>query len=127
MVFHIEIMLAKEYAPETILVRIVGTEKDSVENRTRCSADIFPSSGVEYSKPMLGLASIYEYFDSNSFTVTPETGYFQLETGMQSYTKDFEITIECLAPDNVSTLSKSINNSSQTACIVQKRGRLWIC
>ena len=124
---HIETIIAREYAPETLLVKVDGSELESQDDRTQCFADIISNFGTQSKKPLHELKSIYEYIDSASFVVAEESGYFVLETGLNGYSKEFEIRVVCYAPDNVSVSYKIINNDSQTRCSVQKEGKAIIC
>jgi len=110
---HIEIIIARQYAPETLLIR-------------NCSADI-ATDDTAYEKPMRQIASIYQYLDSSVFTVTPDSGYFLLETGLQDYTEDYRVRVRCYTQDNTLLANRLYTNARGQRCLVQEKGRLLVC
>jgi len=119
-VIHSEIIITRQYAPETLLIR-VGT----VGEETSCLADI-TTNDTTYQMPMRQIASIYEYLDSSIYTVTPETGYFVLETGLQNYSKDFMVQMKCNTTENVSILQRTFTKDNNS-CLDQEKGRFIVC
>jgi|AntRauTorcE11897_2_1112592.scaffolds.fasta_scaffold00738_2 hypothetical protein len=118
---HIEIIIARQYAPETLLIRIGNTAAG-----TNCSADI-ATDDTAYEKPMRQIASIYQYLDSSVFTVTPDSGYFLLETGLQDYTEDYRVRVRCYTQDNTLLANRLYTNARGQRCLVQEKGRLLVC
>lgn len=118
---HVEILIAREYAPETLLVR-VGNATET----TNCSADVSTEDSA-YEKAMNEIDSIYQYLDPSVFTVTPDSGYFLLETDLQDFSEDFQIRVRCYNSSNALITDQQYTTERRNRCLVQEKGRLLVC
>lgn len=124
---HVEVIIAREYAPETLLLRLGDIGSNVAAVRNQCSANITTSSGTEYSKALRQLDSIYDYLDPAFFTVSVESGYYILQTDWQDYSGDYKIEVTCYSSDETLLFERVISSEGQLGCFIQEKGRLLIC
>ena len=127
MIIHIELILSKNYAPETVLVK-VNTPEGLPENNATCFGDISSEQINIEKKPLKKLESIYDFINPDIYySISFEGGgYYLLETGFENYGENFEIRIICYSP-NFSGISYTIINNTNTNCEVKNDGKLLVC
>jgi len=122
LVAHTEVIISRAYAPETVLMRLPSSVSGG-----DCAAVISTNTGIEHEEPLRKLDSVYQYLDSSVFTVTPETGYSLLETGLQNYTKDYLIVIKCQTRGGDADIVREFSSNDPHSCFVQQKGRFLVC
>lgn len=126
MILHIELILRKEYAPETILIRVFDSlgEPDTNSN---CRADISSNQISIEDRKLKNLNSVYDFLDANTAQVADgDKGYYLLETGFEDYQDQFEVRIVCIASGNRGVSYTIINNTNKN-CELKDNGRFLVC
>lgn len=127
MLVHIELGMATQYAPESVLIQLDEEIDDTVMESSQCYADIISEQVSVTKKPLRKLESIYEYIDSASFSTTNGRGFYLLETTLKEYSGLFEIRIVCYTPDFSGVSYTVVNNTSQTRCSIKDNGKIIVC
>ena len=126
MLIHIEFILNKKYAPETILVRVTN-DAGIPEIGDSCFADIISEQVNVEKKPMKELDSLYDFVDAKQFhTDQGDKGYYLLESGFDNYSGEYEIRVVCYSP-GFKGVSYSIINSSNQNCEFFEGGGFVVC
>lgn len=95
----IELHLMFKPAPDTILIRLLNSEKNFVELNASCSADIITKEKTIYNKSLTEIESLYDYVDKNKVIAPSDKGYYELKTGLNGYRHNFEIKVTCISED----------------------------
>lgn len=116
---HIEFIMAREYAPEAVLF--------FAPQASACSATISTSANKTETKQLSQLESIYDYLDAAAFTTPREAGYFLLETGLDNYYEQYEMTTQCTNSAGVTVLAVTYGSQNPLGCSHFNRRTLIIC
>ena len=125
MIIHVELIVNRQYAPESVLIN-VATKEGLPETNAKCYADISSSQVNQENKELQELSTIYQVVDPTIFTGTRDKGYYLLETGFQQYTGKFQIRIVCYSP-GFKGVSYTILNNTNIPCEMKEGGKLVIC
>ena len=127
MIIHIELILSKDYAPESVLIQVYNPE-GLPEGNASCFADLISQQLNFENIPLKKLESIYDFIDPKIYySVSFEGGgYYLLETDFKNYDGEFEIKIVCYSP-GFSGVSYTIINNTNTNCEFIQGGKLLIC
>jgi len=125
MIIHVEIIIHKKYAPESVLIK-VRTAEGNPEINAKCHADIFSDQINEENKELKELSTIYEFIDIKKFILDDSKGHYLLETGFSQYDREFEIRIVCYSP-SFKGVSYTIINNTHNKCEIKEDGKLVIC
>jgi len=125
MIIHVELIVNRQYAPESVLIN-VATKEGLPETNAKCYADISSSQVNQENKELQELSTIYQVVDPTIFTGIIDKGYYLLETGFQQYTGKFEIRIVCYSP-GFKGVSYTILNNTNIPCEMKEGGKLVIC
>ena len=126
MLIHIEIILNRHYAPETVLIRINAPDGLPETNAT-CFADISSNQINSDNKPLENLEEIYDFVDKTKYVIDDNgKGYYLLETGFSNYQDEFEIRVVCYSP-GFKGVSYTIINNTNANCELKDNGRFLVC
>ena len=126
MIIYIEINLNKDYAPESILIKVVDKNNQSDRGAT-CFADIVSDQVNEEDKPLETLYSLYDLFDASIFYSDKGDDEFQvLYTEFDKYQGEFEVRIVCYSQGYKGVSYTIINNSNQN-CEISDNGKVLFC
>jgi len=126
MFIHIELILSRHYAPESLLIR-VNDPNGLPQQNASCKADISSEQINVNDKSLNGLNSIYDFVDANTWNYQKgDKGFYLLETNFSSYQGKFEIKIVCYSP-GFSGVSYTIINNTNMPCELQNNGKFLIC
>ena len=123
---HIELILARDSAPESILVQILD-EKNLPEENAECFADINSDQINVENKPIVRLNSVYDFADPSIYNIPgSDKGYYLLETDFQNYKGDYDIKVICYN-QGFSGISYTIINNTNTNCELKDNGSFLVC
>ena len=126
MFIHIESSIHRNYAPESVLIKISNPNGLPEEN-ANCKADITSEQVNENDKSLKNLDSIYDFIDSETLVNREgDKGYYLLETDFKDYRGEFEIKIVCYSI-GFSGVSYTIINNTNMPCELQGNGKFLIC
>jgi hypothetical protein len=127
MLVHIEVTLGKNYAPESVLVRVVDSN-DLPEIGAECFANI-ESDQVNVEKKLLEvLDDLYDFLDPGLFySNMGREGYHILETGFSEYSGKFDIKIVCYSAGFSGVSYTIINDTNNDNCEFKEDAKLLVC
>ena len=126
MLIHIELAINRDYAPESVLIKISNPDGLPEEN-ANCKADIISNKININDKSLISLNSIYDFVDPNVYSLRgSDKGYYLLETEFENYQGEFEIKIVCYSL-GFSGVSYTIINNTNMPCELQGNGKFLIC
>lgn len=126
MLIQIEIVIHRNYAPESLLIRVNAPKGLPQENAT-CKADIVSNQINVNDKSLKGLNSIYDFVDANTWSYkNGDKGFYLLETNFSNYQGEFEIKIVCYSP-GYSGVSYTVINNTNMPCELRDNGKFLVC
>ncbi len=128
MLIQIEWSLNKKYAPESVLVRVLGVDKQPEQNAS-CNADIISNQINVNDKSLKGLESIYDYVEASIWNYQKgDKGFYLLETGFLNYDGDYEIKVVCISQGNRGVSYTVVDSKNKTSsCEFKDNGRFLVC